>query len=310
MKTIVLFGFVLGALSAAGEVFVAKPGEKAKLKCGATTATGSLTWKRQDELIIHVEGKSGFSRKGKGDIVGRVKVTGTVLEISAVKEEDAGEFTCSADGNTQSHTLFVVSVSASPPGELYLGSEVTLNCQVKNTFPELQVHWKRPDGSPHLISATVQLKPVAHSHAGTWTCEFTHKGKSHNVSLDIKVKEPPTTTLAPKVSSQSSKDISKTSCVKCKPTPNNDLLGLKWWMWIIIGVGSLIVVLLIIFVICMYKRFKRRKRRLQKLKNSRQPLTNDYCQCNRPTAAAKTQQGRRREKPSDLLPARLSNGVI
>lgn len=34
---------------------------------------------------------------------------GPILEISGVKDEDAGEFTCNADGELQAYLLFVVS---------------------------------------------------------------------------------------------------------------------------------------------------------------------------------------------------------
>ncbi len=37
------------------------------------------------------------------------------------------------------------------------------------------------------------------------------------------------------------------------------LLGLSWWMWVIIGVGGLIVVLLMVLVICLCKKVRRRK---------------------------------------------------
>ena len=45
-----------------------------------------------------------------------------------------------------------------------------------------------------------------------------------------------------------------------KSPPKADLvLGLSWWMWVIVGVGCLVVVLLLVVVICLYKRIKRKK---------------------------------------------------
>lgn len=80
-----------------------------------------------------------------------------------------------------------VSVSASPSADLQLGSEATLQCQVKGLMPDYAVQWKRPGGSPHTTSQVVQLKSVARSDAGTWQCTFSHDGVTYNENLDIKV---------------------------------------------------------------------------------------------------------------------------
>lgn len=298
MKTIVWFGFVLGALSAAGEVFVTKLGKAATLECGVKAYTNSLTWSHGENLIIGYSGKSGFPRKGTIDLVGRSKVKGqTNLAISPVKEEDAGKFVCIADGRRQEHTVLVVSVSASPPGDLRLGSVATLQCRVKGLDPHPAVQWKKPGGSPHSEhSQTAQLKSVALSDAGNWECSFTHEGVTYSESLAIVVQAPAPETVAP---SQSSKEVLKPTCHSCDTHPPQLLLGLDWWAWVAVGVGCLVVVLLIVGVIVMCKRIKRRKRKFQTMKNGRQPLKHKkYCQCDLQAAAAKPQQGRRREKPS------------
>nr|AQZ26550.1 T-cell surface glycoprotein CD4-2 protein [Lutjanus sanguineus] len=301
MKTVVLFGFVLSALSAAGIVIVTKPGESVTLDCGVSSFQSSLEWHYKNGLIIRQSSRS-FQSKGKVDIAQRSRLRQTSLTINGVKEEDAGKFTCVVDGRSQDVTLVVVSVSASPSTELQVGSGATLQCQVSGLNPDLTVQWKGPGGQVEKGSP-VQLKSVARSDAGTWECTFSHPEGTHSVRLEINVQEPPTTRApadVPSVPNQNSKDDQKKNCSTCNKTPKaGELLGLSWWMWVIVGVGCLVVILLLVAIICLYKRIKRKKRRLQKMKNSRLPLTtNLYCQCNRPTAAAKPQQGRRREKPS------------
>ncbi|XP_070767546.1 T-cell surface glycoprotein CD4-like [Enoplosus armatus] len=303
MKTIMWFGFVLGALSAAGKVILSKPGGKASFECGVGSFS-NLVWNRGNNLITNLNGKTGFNRKGKGDIVGRSSVKNDrTLEISRVKEEDAGKFTCVVDGKTQEFTLLVVSVSASPSGDLHVGSEATLQCRVKGLDQGSTVQWKKPDGSPHAGSHTVELKSLARSDAGFWQCTFSHGGEMFNMSLGIKVIESALKTPAP-FPSQGSKGVHKPGCTNCvtSPPPNAALLpALHWWVWVAVGIGCLVVVLLMVFVIVLCKRIRRRKRKLQKMKYDRQLLkSKQYCQCNRPAAAAKPQQGRRREKPSAL----------
>nr|AXK15891.1 T cell surface glycoprotein CD4-2 [Sparus aurata] len=290
MKTVVWFGFVLGALSAAGRVIVTKSGDTATLDCPSFKRT--LEWLRESESII-VEGK--YTRKGKSDIASRSIVKQSDLLIRNVKPADAGSFTCKADGQDNQHTLVVVSVSASPSGELQPGSKVTLECQVNGISPG-PIQWKTPGGkqvkgSPHAVESVALLD------AGTWECMFSQGGEMQSHSLVITVKEPVTTTTLPPTSKTNSKNGE--SPPNGGPSAPGPLLGLRWWMWVVIGVGCLVVVLLMVLVIVLCKRIKRRKRKLQTMKNGRQLLTpRQYCQCNRPAAAAKPQQGRRREKPS------------
>ncbi|XP_032374682.1 T-cell surface glycoprotein CD4 isoform X2 [Etheostoma spectabile] len=296
MKTIVWFGFVLGALSAAGEVILRKPGQKATFKCSVDTYTLSLEWNRGNDLIIRVNGKTGFTVRDP-KYKDNLKLRGTSLEISGVTEEDAGKFICTADGRRKENTLLVVSVSASPSSELQLGSEAMLQCQVKGLHPpNSPVQWKRPNGGPNSESQTVQLKSVAHSDEGNWQCTFSYEGGEYSESLEVKVQDPVPKTTAPSPST-SSKDAS------FNPPPSTDvvLLGLSWWMWVAVGGGCLVVILLMVFVIVLCKRIKRRKRKFHHKRNGRQPLNpKTYCQCDRPAAAAKPQQGRRKEKPSAL----------
>lgn len=298
MKTVVWFGFVffVAFCAAADQVTVTKPGTTINLECGVSTFKSSVEWKYGNERICYTE-KKGAPRKGRSDTATRSTVRITRLSIRDVKEIDAGQFTCIVDGKTFVHTLLVVSVSAIPSNDFQLGSEVTLQCKVKGLNSDAAVKWFRPDGSKHTGSETVQLKSM--SDSGIWNCTFSHDRVTYGKELEIKVKEPkPATTTAskpsrgPKINGGSKGPSNST-------TDAGLLLGLSWWMWVIIGVGCLVVVLLTVLVICLCKRIRRRRRKLHKMKNSRQ-LPRQYCQCNRPTAAAKPQQRRRREKPSAL----------
>ncbi|XP_070823044.1 T-cell surface glycoprotein CD4-like [Chaetodon trifascialis] len=296
MKITVWFGVVLGALSAAGEVIIAKAGQAAILKCGNPTNDyeRSLEWRHGNDKIYSAYKMLPAPRKGQGEIVERSRLSNTDLRIRGVKEQDAGKFTCQVDGKSHEHILLVVSVSLRSSADLRLDSEVWLECNVKGLNPGPAVRWTRPDGSVHTESQIAHLKPLARSDEGTWSCTFSHAGKTHSEIIEIKVKEPVRTTLAP-VPSKNPKDVR----VINPPLDTKPGLGLSWWMWVVIGVGCVVVLLLMVFVICLCKRIKRRKRILRKMKNGRQrPMPEQYCQCNRPTAAAKPQQGRRREKPS------------
>lgn len=302
MKTIVWFAFVLGALSAAGKVIVTKQGQRVMLECGVSTYSTVLEWNCENGLLFSTSKSqrlSSIPRKGKSDIAGRSNVRQeTKLEISEVKMGDAGKFTCKADGKSFEHTLLVVSVSASPSGELQLGSKVTLRCQVGGLNPpDSTVQWKGPGRSLHAGPQT-ELNPVARSDAGTWNCTFSYNGVMYSESIEIKVREPETTAPSP---TQRPNDNHNPSCHDCVTHHKPDaalLLGLNWWMWVAIGVGCLLMLLLIVLIIVLCKSIKRRKRKFQ-TKNGGLPMKpKKYCQCNRPAAAAKPQQGRRREKPS------------
>ncbi|TDH11627.1 hypothetical protein EPR50_G00062780 [Perca flavescens] len=294
MKTIGWFGLVLGALSAAGDVILTKPGQSATFKCGLDTNNRGLVWNYGNDQVISVDGRSGVTHRGT-KFNKRSVLRGTSLVVSGVTEEDVGKYFCMADGRSKEHTLLVVSVSVSPSSELQLGTDATLQCWVKGLNPpDSPVQWNRPDGRSE--SETVQLKSVARSDAGNWECTFSHDGKKYSESLEIKVQGAVPVTAAPSPS-PSSKAVS----IAQPPATDAVLLGLSWWVWVAIGVGGLVMVLLMVFVIVLYKRIKRRKRKFLNKKNGRQPLKpKTYCQCDRPAAAAKPQQGRRKAKPSAL----------
>uniref|UniRef100_UPI0037E8CC06 uncharacterized protein n=1 Tax=Semicossyphus pulcher TaxID=241346 RepID=UPI0037E8CC06 len=298
MKTVVWFGFVFGAVSAAGEVIQTKPGGSVTFKFESGTFS-SVLWRHGNDMIIHIS-SSGMNRKGKGDIVQRSRVDGADLQVSGVKEEDAGIFTCEADRKTKQYTLLVVSVSASPSGVLQLGSTALLQCRVTGLKTGSTVQLKKPDGSQTGLE-TVKLEPVALSDEGTWKCLFTHDSVSYTESLVIRVEERATVAAAP---TKKPKEVTQPTCIDCVPSPSSEvplLFGHSWWVWVAVGVGSLVVILLLVIIIVSCQRIKKRKRMRLRKQNGHQPMKpQQYCQCNRPTAAAKPQQGRRKEKPLAL----------
>ncbi|XP_039973543.1 uncharacterized protein LOC120784115 [Xiphias gladius] len=302
MKTIVWLGFVLGTLSAAGKVIHTKIGQRLILECGMDDYKRSLSWHHGNVLIISVDGKTGFSRKGNDAIHTRSRINGLNLEISGVKKEDAGDFTCNADGNSHKHTLLVVSVSASPL-ELQVGSNVMLQCEVEGLSPGSEVQLMRPDGRPHTGSKKGELN-VNYTDEGTWECTFSYGTEKYSEKLDVKIKEPasktPISSLTP---TQGSNVYRDTSCLHCSTDTEPSVGQLSWWLWVLVGVGCLVVVLLTVSVIVFCKRIRRKKKNIQKMKNGQQSLMpKQYCQCRCPTAAVKPQQGRQKGKPSALPP--------
>ncbi|XP_034030359.1 MAM domain-containing glycosylphosphatidylinositol anchor protein 2-like [Thalassophryne amazonica] len=299
MKTIVCFGLVLSALCAAGEVFLTEPGMRVTIKCGGTPSN-RLKWMDRDEVVIITEW-NGLPRKGGAKIAERSKLKGINLEISAVTEDDAGAFICVADGTSHRHTLIVVSTSVSPSADLQLGSAATLQCQVKGLSPDITVEWERPDGSPG-GPQTVQLQSVTHSDKGNWVCKFSYEDKVYRRNLNVRVEEstiPSTPPLHKKTDVQAESACHNCTDPQSPNAPLPPLLGLSWWIWVVLGACVLVLVLLMVCVIVLYKRMRKQKRRFQKMQL---PQPRQYCQCARPTAAtAPRYQGRRGEKPQPPL---------
>nr|XP_054597034.1 LOW QUALITY PROTEIN: CD4-2 molecule, tandem duplicate 2 [Nothobranchius furzeri] len=335
MKTIIWFGVVLGALAAAGKVFIAEVGMKKALECGNRKTITDVQWNHGSEQICKVDVKTGRSVKGKSNILERSRIIQDKnLQIRPVKEMDAGRFTCIADGATYEHTLIVVSVSVNPSSDLSAGAEASLECRVTEPDQKSTVKWEKPGGSFE-NSPKVQLSPVEVSHGGPWQCHVTNGAENFSKTLMISVKgrifivkvkllmflsqqkhffllpeaDPKLTLPVPKhgnpnIPKPSEDDLSS----RCKdsgstnhqpPSGGMTLLGLIWWVWVAVGVGSLVVIILIVVVIVMMRRIRRRKRKFLKMRDAKlPPRTKKYCQCERQTAAAKPQLGRRREKPS------------
>ncbi|CAG6015044.1 unnamed protein product [Menidia menidia] len=304
MQTIVGFLFALFALCAESKTFIAEVGKKVTLQCGTPGHKTRLEWYQKNEKILMILGTNGVPSKGTAQIKSRSNLRGTALEISSVKETDAGEFTCEADGKKFSHEVLVISVWADPAPELTEGNKAVLRCEVKGLDQSTSVKWLGPDQST-FNQPTVELEPVAASHGGKWSCSVTKGEASINAGLTLSVKAAaPVTTATPHIVKDQTGDQSQSDGTQRGTDHQPDgaglqLLGLQLWIWIALGGGCLLIVLLIIFVIIMCKRNKRRKRTfLKSAQQSQLPRT--YCQCNHQTAAAKPQQGRRREKPSAL----------
>uniref|UniRef100_A0A665VJX7 Ig-like domain-containing protein n=1 Tax=Echeneis naucrates TaxID=173247 RepID=A0A665VJX7_ECHNA len=216
---------LLGALSAAGEVFHTKVGGTVTLQCGL-----------------------GIKE------VPMLKDSST-LEISTVKEEDAGEFTC----ETVKHTLLVVSVSTTPSGPVQKGSRVDLGCEVKGVEPTPTVQWKRPNGK---LQVSSKLESVALSDAGKWMCVFSYGGKEYTDSIQIEVKGMTLASYHRKSYTYGQREKERCAVfLILEPTPStttpSDFLT-KWWKWITAGVCCLLLVIIVIASI-FFKRIKRKK---------------------------------------------------
>ncbi|KAL3980551.1 arylesterase / paraoxonase [Sarotherodon galilaeus] len=257
MKVIVLFVFVLGALSAAGEDFFAKVGGKVTLNCGVSSYRRSLTWRHIND-VLHSVDQSGFTRKGYVELVQRSVVRQTNLEISSVRETDAGRFTCFADGTHHNHSLVVLSVLASikPSAVLELNNEARLRCEVKDQHQGCEVKWRSPNTYSLTNTSTVQLKPVKTSHNGAWECIITCGRNTFSEPLAITVQEPPTTTTPPTTLKNITSFVTSvqgTTCTTC--TANDCPLGLSCSMWFAIGVccqfGMLLIVCVTVLCKCM-----------------------------------------------------------
>ncbi|XP_036394118.1 CD4-2 molecule, tandem duplicate 2 isoform X2 [Megalops cyprinoides] len=105
---------------------------------------------------------------------------------------------------------------------------------------------------------SLTLNNVKMQHAGQYQCSLKFKDKEalkFQVSLEV----------------------------KGNGSIKGPMFGLNLWLWVAIGVGSLVVMSLVTTVVCLYHRHKiMKKRRRQKQRSLRQRLTDrDYCQCNR-----------------------------
>ncbi|KAM3614521.1 uncharacterized protein V6R79_015719 [Siganus canaliculatus] len=189
MKTALLFALVLGALFASGKVIITKSDQRVTMACGISAFTKRLEWHRENVLVIETFMRANFPVLGRGQtaIADRSSLVGMSLSVSKVKQEDAGTFTCKADGKSQQHTLVVVSVLVSPSRQVELGSEAKLLCQAAGLPPQGTVQWIRPDESPGPKSQNHTLTSVDRSDAGTWKCKVSHSGEEFTYNLELKI---------------------------------------------------------------------------------------------------------------------------
>uniref|UniRef100_A0A3B3DV32 Ig-like domain-containing protein n=1 Tax=Oryzias melastigma TaxID=30732 RepID=A0A3B3DV32_ORYME len=240
MKIVVFLGLVLTALPAAAKVFFGRVDQRVTLECGISTNPTILEWFHSEQRVLRVD--------RKGSIARRSNTRDSKLEISKLEKEDAGKFTCRANGNSEEHWLYLVSVVVTPSGVLQEGSDASLQCEVHSLDQRTTVKWHRPDGSI-INDKTVDFKPVRNSHGGNWTCEVTAAGgESFKTSLIITVKR---TTLL----------LSYEDNI-CKYTKSQGFprwLGLDWWIWVALGGSTLILILLVISIVLVSRRARRKK---------------------------------------------------
>ncbi|XP_024123554.2 hemicentin-2 [Oryzias melastigma] len=187
MKIVVFWGLVMTTLPAAAEVSFGRVDQRVTLECGISTNPTILEWFYNEERVLRVDRK-GLINRAQSNIAQRSNTRGSTLEISNLKKEDAGKFTCRADGESEEQWLYLVSVVVTPSGVLQEGSDASLQCEVHSLDQRTTVKWQRPDGSI-INDKTVDLKPVKTSHGGTWTCEVTAAGgESFTTSLTFTVK--------------------------------------------------------------------------------------------------------------------------
>uniref|UniRef100_A0A3B3C6P2 Ig-like domain-containing protein n=1 Tax=Oryzias melastigma TaxID=30732 RepID=A0A3B3C6P2_ORYME len=233
---------LLTALPAATKISFGRVDQRVTLECGISTNPTILEWFYNEEKVLRVDRKCNIAR--------RSNTRGSTLEIYNLKKEDAGKFTCRADGKSEEHWLYLVSVVVTPSGVLQEGSDASLQCEVHSLDQRTTVKWQRPDGF-FTNNPRVDFKPLKTSHGGTWMCEVTAEGgESFTTSLTFTVKPsaPTTTKSSMNPTTKESKSIFRLQ--SCAPLP----LGLHWWIWVALGASYLFLFLLIISVVLMSQR--------------------------------------------------------
>ncbi|XP_015760055.1 PREDICTED: basement membrane proteoglycan-like [Acropora digitifera] len=126
-------------------------------------------------------------RKLSGHLpLGRVRYNNSALQISQVRKEDSGVYTCSAKnlpGKAQKQTMFVVvslpRFTTKPPSKIVsmLSSTVRLNCSATGD-PQPIISWRKqggqlPVGRSQQINGTLVITNLQQSDAGSYICTAT-----------------------------------------------------------------------------------------------------------------------------------------
>ncbi|XP_076137120.1 T-cell surface glycoprotein CD4-like [Alosa pseudoharengus] len=186
----ICFGLYIVVCEASGlTVYYGQAGKDIKLKCHE--GSGLLTWKYESTNILTVN-KNGRQSTGSSELASRAKLFGSVgLQISNLKPEDSGTFTCLTTKGSQTSSkvtlnVYEVSVSVSPASPLLLSSAATLNCHADG--PQKKVAWKHNNQDKTAETGkTVTLGRVEGSHVGTWQCLVYYEETPLEASLDIDV---------------------------------------------------------------------------------------------------------------------------
>ena len=132
-------------------------------------------------------------RKLSGHLpLGRVRYNNSALQISQVRKEDSGVYTCSAKnlpGKAQKQTMLVVvslpRFTSKPPSKIVsiISFTVRLNCSATGD-PQPIISWRKqggqlPVGRSQQINGALVITNLQQSDAGNYICTATSASVSH-----------------------------------------------------------------------------------------------------------------------------------
>ncbi|XP_051576779.1 tyrosine-protein kinase-like otk [Myxocyprinus asiaticus] len=224
-----------------------------------------------------------------------------VISLKPVTSEYDGHWTCQIKDLKMNVRLTVVDLQTNDV-EVPEGGDIVLPCSLSNSafnprvvggkwqadhlpsvsFPTLEntydkgLHWKGQNSSKVKFTSgklgtnfDIHLIKVQRSYAGEYVCTVEFEDGTNLTAV---------ATLKFVAGPSGGGQI----VTKVKGPWTKDVLGVQLWVWIAVGVSSVVLIGLIILTALVQRRNKQMKRRVRKLRSMRQPLTaKDYCQCNR-----------------------------